>query len=286
VVFEALWMFESRYETRGITLHREFAERLPNVLIDGNQMQQVFVNLLMNAEHAITPPGSVTVRTGLSETRDKVTVSYTDTGCGIPPENLQHIFEPFFTTKEAGQGTGLGLALAYSIVKSHQGAITVKSRVGHGTTFAIALPVAGDVSAVMDETKREDQARAERKKKAKRILVVDDETHVRAVIAEALTGVGYEIEQADTGLAALRSLQHGQFDLVTLDIRMPSMDGMAVLRAVRDRLPQFPVIVITGLASDEEVEAARALGVFSCIRKPFEVNQVIAEVRRALGDRP
>lgn len=283
VVFEGLWMFESRYESRGITLHREFAESLPNVLVDGNQMQQVFVNLLMNAEHAVTPPGSVTVRSGLTETGDKVFVSFADTGCGIPPENLQHIFEPFFTTKEAGQGTGLGLALAYSIVKSHQGTITVKSRAGHGTTFTISLPAAGDVAAVMERGER-GSARAELKE-SKRVLVVDDETHVRAVLVEALTGAGYNVEQADTGIAALRSIQHGAFDLVTLDIRMPSMDGMAVLRAMRERLPQFPVIVITGLASAEEIDAAKSLGVYSCIRKPFEVSQVIAEVRRALAER-
>jgi len=276
-------MFESRYESRGIMLNREFAEGLPKVLIDGNQLQQVFVNLLLNAEHAITPPGSVTVRTGLNETGDKVLVSYTDTGCGIPPENLERVFEPFFTTKEEGEGTGLGLSLAYGIVKSHQGTISVKSRVGHGTTFTVALPAADDLGAVDEEAAGKKDRRAERKKKAKRVLVVDDEVQVRALISEALTGAGYEVEQAENGLEALKSLQHGHFDLATLDIRMPCVDGMAVLRAVRERLPQFPVIVITGLASDEEIKAAKELGVFSCIRKPFEVAELIAEVRKALA---
>ena len=87
-----------------------------------------------------------------------------------------------------------------------------------------------------------------------------------------------------TDWSRLKNIQHGRYDLLTLDIRMPYMDGMAVLRAVRERLPEFPVIVVTGLASDEEISAARELGVFSCIRKPFEVSQLIAEVRKALGE--
>ncbi|HEO72284.1 MAG TPA: hybrid sensor histidine kinase/response regulator, partial [Candidatus Hydrogenedentes bacterium] len=284
VVYATLGMFERRYEKHGIELKRDFAERLPKVLVDQNQLQQVFVNLLINAEHAITPPGTVTVSTTANPKRDKVIISFSDTGCGIAPEHQQSIFEPFFTTKKEGEGTGLGLSLAYGIIESHQGAITVKSKVGQGTTFTITLPIADDVDAVTDTQAPEGDMETSAKQNGKRVLVVDDEAQVRAVISDALHENGYTVEQAENGIEALEKLQSGHFDLLLLDIRMPRMDGMAVLRAVAQRLPSLPVIVVTGLASDEEIRAAQELGVRACVRKPFDVSKLLTEARKALED--
>ena len=284
VVYGALSMFERRYEKRSIALKTEFGKDLPKVLVDQKQLQQVFVNLLMNAEHAITPPGAVTIGTGVTKTGDKVLISFTDTGCGIPPEHLQRVFEPFFTTKKEGEGTGLGLSLAYGIIESHQGTITARSKPGEGTTFLITLPVAQDLEKVGEQAAGAGAPPAPPKAKVKRVLIVDDEDQVRAVIADALTHKGYEVEQAENGIEALESLQHSRFDLMTVDIRMPRMDGMAVLRAVSERLPDLPVIVVTGLASDEEIRAAEKLGVEACIRKPFDVAELLAEVDKALAN--
>ena len=282
VVHETLGMFERRFDKHGIKLEADFTQGLPKVLVDKNQLQQVFVNLLLNAEHAITPPGSVRVSTSINKTNDRIVIAFTDTGCGIAPEHQQSIFEPFFTTKKEGEGTGLGLSLAYGIVESHQGTISVKSRLGEGSTFTITLPVAKDVDTVQDRGGAP-AAEAPRGQRAKRVLVVDDEVQVRAVIAEALVEAGYDVEQVENGIDALESLQRSHFDLMTLDIRMPRMDGMSVLRAVAERLPDLPVIVVTGLASREEMAAAENLGVRACIRKPFDVARLLDEVQKALA---
>jgi two-component system NtrC family sensor kinase len=123
-----------------VEIFKEFAE-LPKLLCYPRQLEQVFVNLLVNAAHAIEKKGSITVRT---YQKDKsLIVEVADTGSGIPEEVLPHIFDPFFTTKEAGKGTGLGLAVSYGIIKKHQGHISVKSMVGIGTTFIVKLPVDG-----------------------------------------------------------------------------------------------------------------------------------------------
>lgn len=111
---------------------------LPDVECLPSQLNQVFMNLLVNAAHAIEERGTITIRTGTSDT--EVWVEITDTGKGIPPENLKRIFDPFFTTKPVGKGTGLGLSLAYNIVQKHHGRIEVESHVGKGTTFRIVLP--------------------------------------------------------------------------------------------------------------------------------------------------
>jgi two-component system NtrC family sensor kinase len=120
-------------------LHKELGD-LPPVLCWPQQLNQVFMNLLVNAAHAIEKEGEITVRSWTEG--DAVLVSVSDTGCGIPRENLSRIFEPFFTTKEVGKGTGLGLSITYDIVKKHSGAITVKSEEGKGTTFTVRIPVA------------------------------------------------------------------------------------------------------------------------------------------------
>ncbi len=283
VVYEVLDMFDHRYEKQGISLQREFATDLPKVMIDKHQIQQVLVNLLINAEHAITAPGTVTVRTSLHSSGSKVCIAVGDTGCGIPREHLHSIFEPFFTTKEEGQGTGLGLSLAHGIVTSHQGVITVQSEVGKGTTFTISLPPAVDVANVKsDETPPETKPAVQAAPMRKRILVVDDEQEVRSLIAEAMSHSGYEVTQAENGLVALQLARRMVFDLMTVDIRMPRIDGMAMLRALRERGGKTPVVVITGMASDEEIDEARALGVAVVIRKPFEVSELLSEVSKAL----
>jgi two-component system, NtrC family, sensor kinase len=112
------------------------------VTCDSSQIQQAFTSIMVNAADAISGPGTVTIRTWRDESRRMAAVSFSDTGCGIPPENLERIFEPFFTTKQEGHGTGLGLAIAYGIVERHGGTIKAESRPGEGTTFTVWLPQA------------------------------------------------------------------------------------------------------------------------------------------------
>jgi two-component system NtrC family sensor kinase len=120
------------------TLVRDFAE-MPQVRCNPHQLNQVFMNLLINAAQAIEKEGEITVKAW--QEGETVLFSVTDTGCGIPQENLRQIFEAFFTTKEVGKGTGLGLSVSYEIVKKHRGEILVDSEPGKGTTFTVRLPI-------------------------------------------------------------------------------------------------------------------------------------------------
>ncbi len=279
---EVLDMFENQFRAHDVRLEKDFGQDLPKVLVDQKQIQQVLVNLLINAEHAIAPPGTVTVRTSANKAQSIVTIEVADTGCGIPLDQQGKVFEPFYTTKEEGKGTGLGLSLAHGIMASHQGSISLQSTVGEGTAFVISLPVAEDVKDPAEPHASQEKTPQQRAA-ARRVLVVDDEEQVRAIISEALAGAGYAVEHAQNGTEALEKAQANPPDLITLDIRMPRMDGMSVLRAIRKWDPKLPVIVITGLALDEEVSTAQKLGISAFIRKPFEVGRLLNEVDSALA---
>jgi signal transduction histidine kinase len=145
VLTESIQFMEHSLDRKGITLKKRFSRRLPEIVGDSHHLQQVFVNMIINAQKAMTEGGSLTVTTRRSprpnENGETVEIRFTDTGCGIPKEQQDRIFEPFFTTRRIGEGTGLGLSISYRIVKSHGGDISVKSQVGRGTSFAVRLPV-------------------------------------------------------------------------------------------------------------------------------------------------
>jgi two-component system NtrC family sensor kinase len=139
-------LVENQALIKGLHLNSEPGEGLPMITLDRNQMQSVLLNIIINALDATDPGGSITVSTGIGVSasqpdRKGVQIVCTDTGCGIPPENLDKLFDPFFTTKEIGQGTGLGLAVSYGIVERHGGTIWVQSKVGRGSAFTIWLPI-------------------------------------------------------------------------------------------------------------------------------------------------
>ncbi len=138
----ALDLVENQAIFQNIFIEKHFTSDLSYVKVDGAQIQQVFINIFINAAEAIDGKGELTIRTYLSNEKDFIGVEFTDTGCGISKENIERLFEPFFTTKEVGHGTGLGLAISFGIIQAHQGTIEVKSQVGEGTTFIIRLPIA------------------------------------------------------------------------------------------------------------------------------------------------
>ncbi len=141
-----LILVEKQIAFQNIKVNRELASGLPEVMVDTNQIQQVFMNILLNAADSMPGRGTITVRTRLSSDGKYVEVEFEDTGCGIPPADLERLFEPFFSTKE-GKGTGLGLAVSYGIVKSHGGAIDVKSKVGTGSVFTMKIPIEATIGA-------------------------------------------------------------------------------------------------------------------------------------------
>lgn len=283
VLHQVMTMFVDRFDGKGIKVVEEYTEGLPRALLDKHQIEQVIVNLLLNAEHAMREGGgTLTLRTGATADRHAVTIELADTGHGIPADVIPHIFEPFYTTKGEGEGTGLGLSVCHGIVEGHRGAITVVSEVGKGTTFTIVLPSATDLSmhrAATDET--QEAVRGERKT----ILVVDDDADLRELLKESLQNRGYAVKTAANGMEAIDAMASGLVDLVLLDIRMPTLDGLAVLSELGYRFSSVPVIVITGLASHEEVEQALKLGARSCLRKPFELERLLAEVELILAEK-
>jgi len=281
VIHQVLSMVENQLRLKSIVCVRNFAEGLPQILADRHQLEQVFLNMVLNSEHAMPDGGTITVTTSLAGDGRAVQIEIADTGKGIPAEHLEQIFEPFFTTKEEGKGTGLGLSMCYGIIVAHEGTISVDSKEGEGTTFTIRLPLPQDIQKEVPRGEATVPAAAEGEERA-RILVVDDEANIRDILAETLNNLGYLVLTAEHGVAALTLLNKEPVDVMLLDMRMPLKDGLSLLAEIRDRLPTLPVVLITGLASHEEVEDALQMGAFSCIRKPFNIETLKTEVERAL----
>jgi two-component system NtrC family sensor kinase len=152
VLRETLALIAQQSAFFNVQIERRLADGLPSVTGDRSQLQQVVLNMLMNAAQAMGERGTITITTAPVDAGRDVEIRITDTGCGIPPEAIDRIFDPFFTTREGGRGTGLGLAIAYGIVTQHRGHIAVQSEVGKGTTFTIRLPAAEGVSNVQHGT--------------------------------------------------------------------------------------------------------------------------------------
>ena len=210
----------------------DLAPDLPRVMADGDQIAQVFANLVVNAEHAMA--GRDPARLTISATRsgDAVAIRFADTGSGIDPALRSRIFDPFFTTKDVGTGTGVGLAFSHRIVTSHGGRLSVDSEPGRGATFTVTLPVArGRAAAGAAGVATGPAPPAPRG----RVLVVEDDAAVSALVRAVLTDAGHAVTIAATGSAALDACGAGRFDAVLCDVRMPGMDGTEVFAALRER---------------------------------------------------
>jgi len=229
--------------------------------------------------------GTLTVEASLVPEGDRIKIAFQDTGRGIPPDKMPLVFEPFYTTKEEGEGSGLGLAISHSIVEAHGGEMEVSSRPGEGTTFLLLLPVGKDLpvdGGVEPQALSEQRADPNKSEKRAAVLVIDDEEALRNVLSEALDLEGYEVQLAIDGEEGLEKLRQGRFDVVLLDLRMPRKQGLPVLETVQSKYPSLPVIVISGLARETEFEMAREAGAYACVKKPFDMNELLATVKSAL----
>jgi CheY-like chemotaxis protein len=249
---------------------------LPLVAGRPEELREVFTNLLVNALEAMPDGGRFTFR--VTPDPPGATVRAEDTGCGMSEATRQRLFEPFFTTKGA-RGTGLGLAVSWGIVTRYGGTIEVESLPGAGSTFVVRLPP-GPVLAGSETPAA--PALATPAHRAARILIVDDEVEVRAVLRDILAGQGYAVAEADDGAEALARCAEGLFDLLVTDISMPGMSGWEVAAACCDRFPWMTVGLATGWGDQLDPEQVQTARVAFVLAKPFEGDVVLREVARVV----
>jgi len=285
-----------------ITLRVEHGADLWPVHADEGQLANAIINLVVNSRDAMPPEGgTVTIRTsnvtqdrsqvlvtGQLPQGDYVVIEISDTGCGIPKENLEKVFEPFFTTKPVGHGTGLGLSTVYGVVKHSGGFINVSSEDGAGAVFSIYLPrhlgpVATDISVdEMEKLGTRDITGQET------ILLVEDDEAVRSFAARALKMRGYTILEAATGEAALEIVQsyRAVIHLLVTDVVMPNMDGPTLVRAVIRQQPAIRVIYMSGYAEDAFRRGGERTEDVHFLPKPFGIKQFVAKVKEVLSGAP
>ncbi|HEY3489779.1 MAG TPA: PAS domain S-box protein [Candidatus Deferrimicrobiaceae bacterium] len=290
------------FALRGSNVRCEYAlpEDLYPVDIDAGQFNQVIHNLVSNADQAMPAGGMIHIRAenvdlsrghGLPMAPGRcVRISIEDQGVGIPADRLKHIFDPFFSTRE--DGSGLGLAVSYSVVKQHEGALTVESEPGRGTTFRIHLPATFDGSPrspVVDVPSQPIPSRP------RRVLIMDDEESVRKVAVEVLSTIGYETLGVADGAAAIeaydRARQEGAaFDAVIMDLTIPGgIGGKEAVRKVLDLDPHARVIVSSGYSNDPVMADYRAFGFCGVIAKPYrirELRELLARIISGGASRP
>lgn len=271
-------------ETRGMRLRLELASSLPRVLADRAQLEQVVLNLLVNAEHALnqasdgpadTQSGqhaSLIVRTAVH--LNSVELEIADTGPGIAAADLARVWDPFWTTKPEGEGTGLGLAVVHGIVGAHGGSIDVASETGVGTTFTVRLPIAASQAEAPAAANHRDTLPAT---KPLDILVIDDEPFIVQFLESYLTSRGHAVVRANDGAQAIQVAQGTGFDLVICDLRMPGMDGATVIQRLR-AIPQMQrarYIVSTGDANSLDARLKiDAIKPSAVLMKPYKIEEL------------
>ena len=288
----ALLVVARQLETTGATVRRDYEPDSHRIMADPGQLEQVFLNLFINACHAMPTGGQLSIETRYRARSPHdggaVTVTVRDTGSGIQPEHLGRLFEPFFTTKgRLGEsdtpGTGLGLSVSHGIVQAHEGTVRVSSELGVGTAFELTFPLRAPGDEVPAGEAPEGASEPETAAVGNaHVLVVDDEEDIRAVVRAALVRAGMRVTalpHPDVAIAALRS---NAFDLVVTDLSMPGGGGKAVLEAVRALEAPPPVIVMTGRLGSYVVDELLALGAAECLQKPVTRDVVLGAVARAL----
>lgn len=308
VLEDTLSIVKQIFAADGMNVEKNF-EAVPMLKFDRGQMQQVFLNVLTNARQAMRRGDTLTV--SVRESRDaagggrgarlmgggkftegkrSVEISFADTGVGIPEENLNKIFEPFFTTKGAlggGEtpGTGLGLSVSHTIVRSHGGDIAVTSKVGAGTTVSVLMPVDEIAAQAILETPAPKPAR-KTKVGMLRVLVVDDEDSIRTSLVKTLRRMSHEVDAAPNGHAAARMVETEEYDLVFMDLLMPDMDGFSVYGQIKENVPEDKrprVVFMTGAPTPQNLEKASSMGALGIMEKPFVTESVTSFIDRALS---
>jgi signal transduction histidine kinase/ActR/RegA family two-component response regulator len=287
VVRETLALRSYEQRVTNITVIDALAAGLPNVFADAHQVQQVLLNLIINAEQAMLSAngrGVIVVRTWHDAERECVILEINDDGPGIAEDVQAKIFDPFFTTKEVGKGTGLGLTVAYAIVNEHGGRIRLESRQGAGASFFVELPVSG-ARLPPTPVPRPRQTTASAPQHAS-ILVVDDEAALAAAVCAALQDAGYTVEQASDGEQALLRVQSRPFDLVICDLKMPRVDGRTFYGMLASAKPSMAqrVIFVTGDVAGTDAEKFLEESGCRWLAKPFRLADLVRAAKEVLAE--
>jgi CheY-like chemotaxis protein len=286
IVESTIEIFRYEIDSSDIDVITQLSANIPSLLLDPHQIQQVFLNILNNSRQAMeAQPRSGIIRVTSKLEGDHVRIIFQDNGPGISAENLSKIFNPFFTTKPVGEGTGLGLSLAYGIVREHGGTITAESPPGGGVTFTIDLPVSSLEQEVPQQHPGiELQKVPEGHIHGSRILVIDDEENILDLIQEALKASGYQVDVAADGQTAIQLAERDAYDLIICDWKIPDMGGELIYQRLRElKLSSTPrFIFITGDILSQKAEQFLQREGKICLFKPFSVEQFRTKVQEVL----
>ena len=279
---------------KSVTIITDINHTVGRVLADTTQMHQVIMNLGTNAFHAL-PQETGTINIHLSQITVDDTlrgrypelqqekyaiITIADTGDGIPADVLPRIFDPFFTTKATGKGTGMGLAVVHGIIHSHDGAISVESTIGKGTTFKVYLPIAHNPNE-----ENQPEPKANELTGTEHVLFVDDEIMLTSLGREMLESLGYKVTVVPTGEQALALIQDNptHFDVLITDQTMPGITGDVLTQKVLEIRSDLPIIICSGHTTRINADKAKALGAVAFLTKPIDRDTLAAEIRKALG---
>ncbi|WP_163340415.1 response regulator [Desulfopila sp. IMCC35008] len=276
---------------KAIEIRTVFKDNLSVVEVDENQMEQVFVNLLLNASNAMDQGGTITITSEKIMVDSKtaevktikpgyyVRVAVNDTGKGISEDDIEKVFDPFFTTNSLGGSTGLGLAMVYGIIENHHGFISVESRINEGTCFTILLPCS------QKEIFSEEKPSPETQKGTDTILLVDDEPMIIEVGKEMISMLGYDVITASSGMEALEiaGTENKRIDLFIVDMIMPQMNGGELFDKLKNFDPNVKIILSSGYSIDGEAREIINRGCQGFIQKPFTLSQLGEKIRDVLG---
>lgn len=283
-----------RSVNESIRLRMRLAEDLWTAEADPNQLENALLNLVLNARDAMSEGGGELVVETYNQHLDKtftnahenllpgdyVVLSVTDTGCGMPEAVISRAFDPFFTTKPIGQGTGLGLSMIYGFSKQSHGHVSISSEVGQGTTVQLFLP---RFQGLQNDDEQSFQSHAIHAEDGETVLIVEDDSAVRALVSEVLSELGYAFIEASDAPGAVPILESGQrIDLLISDVGLPGMNGRQLAEIARQLRPELKVLFITGYAEHAAVRAGFLETGMQLITKPFAFDHLTSKVREMI----